>query len=64
MLSILSVYEKVCCPAVYIHDMKANSGDKSINERDNDGVMEAICSAGAALFSWSRFGDPVCRGKG
>ena len=40
MLSILSVYEKVCCPAAYIHDMKANSGDKSINERDIDVVME------------------------
>ena len=35
-----SVYEKVDCPAVYIHDMEANSGDKSINERENDGVME------------------------
>ncbi len=36
MLSILSVYEKVDCPAAYIHDMKANSGDKSINERNID----------------------------
>ena len=40
MLSILSVYEKVCCPAAYIHDMKANSGDKSINEREIDVVRE------------------------
>ena len=40
MLSILSVYEKVDCPAVYIHDMEANSGDKSINECDNDMVRE------------------------
>ena len=40
MLSILSVYEKVDCPAAYIHDMEANSGDKSINERDIDVVME------------------------
>ena len=40
MLSILSLYEKVDCPAVYIHDMKANSGDKSINERDINVVME------------------------
>jgi len=40
MLSILSVYEKVDCPAVYIHDMEANSGDKSINERDINVVME------------------------
>jgi len=40
MLSILSVYEKAYCPAVYIHDMEVNSGDKSINERDIDVVME------------------------
>ena len=40
MLLILSIYEKVDCPAVYIHNMKANSGDKSINERDIDVVME------------------------
>ena len=40
MLSILSVYEKYVCPAVYIHGMKANPGDKSINECDNDGVRE------------------------
>ena len=40
MLSILSIYEKMYCPAVYIHDMEANSGDKTMNERDIDGIIE------------------------